>query len=182
MLLERAPKSHRGFTLIELLTVIAIIGVLSAIGIPAYQNYILSARIAVAKANHNSLVRFAAAQFSLCGMGANVTFNNTMGSPTVLNCVGGVPAAITMINYINNHVYGSYQNPFPASNPSRCRPNVDNCSPPGYLNGCGITGADRYGMMSIFVVNPLTIQICTNIGPQNVPNVGTILINNIVME
>lgn len=35
-----------GFTLIELMIVIAIVGILAAVGVPSYQNYILKARIA----------------------------------------------------------------------------------------------------------------------------------------
>ncbi|EGS7961217.1 pilin [Vibrio cholerae] len=49
-------KQQQGFTLIELMIVVAIIGVLSAIAVPAYKNYVAKSEAATALGSLRSLV------------------------------------------------------------------------------------------------------------------------------
>lgn len=48
-------KKQRGFTLIELMIVVAVIGVLSAIAIPQYQNYVKKGALGAALASASAL-------------------------------------------------------------------------------------------------------------------------------
>jgi type IV pilus assembly protein PilA len=61
--------NKKGFTLIELLIVVAIIGVLAAVGIPAYQGYILDAKVKSSIENHARIKSFMAASLTQCATG-----------------------------------------------------------------------------------------------------------------
>ena len=78
-------KSNKGLTLIELLIVIVIVGVLAAIAIPAYRNYMQRARRADAK---TALEQFRAAQEMFRAERGSYSINvnqlrNTWGVPGV---------------------------------------------------------------------------------------------------
>lgn len=54
----KRTKSLSGFTLVELMIAVAIVSVIAAIAIPAYNGYITEARISTAQFNMNSLKLF----------------------------------------------------------------------------------------------------------------------------
>ena len=88
---------QQGFTLIELMIVVAIIGILAAIAIPAYQNYVIRAQVSEGFSLADGLKTPAMEYFSNTGnWPANGTGNILPAASYVGNYVSGITlAAVT---------------------------------------------------------------------------------------
>jgi len=90
-------KIARGFTLIELLVVMAILSILSGVGVVAYNGYTSAAKETSTKANHAKIVNNMESEFAKCKLDKSSKIFNSHKCNSAND-----PSAATINNYVNN--------------------------------------------------------------------------------
>ena len=111
-------KTHKGFTLIELLVVVAIIGIISSVGIVTYNGYTNSAKRNATIAQHKIAVKFIKNKLALCitNGGGSLPINSKYSINCELdNNAGGINDLNNI--FIDYFLDQGWKNPYGDKNP-----------------------------------------------------------------
>jgi len=106
-MIQKFKKNNAGFTLVELIVVIAILGVLMAVLVPQYIQYVERSRQAVdinymGEVAHNIAIETATME-STTGVTFTITFDNATGAYTLANT--GTTFTATDLGILNTNVH-----------------------------------------------------------------------------